>query len=173
MGASYKMTIPEVPVNIGALINLNIPVTGSVQTITVNSILVSGEILGGNFDQEVYNGIKIHVHVNPGSIEIDADQFDLIRVTLPPIVINAIPLNVTVGPTPLSIPVAGTIGPISVPIIDIPAGPGIGNSTTNPSSGFFNTGVGGGSGFGNSGGLVSGWASIGKDISGFFRNIWP
>ncbi|WP_265349288.1 pentapeptide repeat-containing protein, partial [Mycobacterium tuberculosis] len=44
-----------------------------------------------------------------------------------------------------------------IPLINIPTTPGIGNTTTVPSSGFFNTGAGGGSGFGNFGANMSGW----------------
>ncbi|WP_414627766.1 pentapeptide repeat-containing protein, partial [Mycobacterium tuberculosis] len=45
----------------------------------------------------------------------------------------------------------------SIPLINIPPTPGIGNSTITPSSGFFNAGAGGGSGFGNFGAGTSGW----------------
>ena len=40
------------------------------------------------------------------------------------------------------------IGEIPMPLIDIKPTPGFGNSTVTPSSGFFNTGSGGGSGWG-------------------------
>ncbi|CAM4433236.1 PPE family protein [third part] [Mycobacterium basiliense] len=67
---------------------------------------------------------------------------------LPPVVIGRIPLELHAG---------STIGPIDISILNIPATPGFGNSTTVPSSGFFNTGGGGGSGYGNFGSAMSGW----------------
>ncbi|ORA82892.1 hypothetical protein BST27_30940, partial [Mycobacterium intermedium] len=47
--------------------------------------------------------------------------------------------------------IVGTIGPIDIPLFSIPAGPGIGNHTGAPSSGFFNSGEGSSSGFFNLG----------------------
>ncbi|WP_431196031.1 hypothetical protein [Mycobacterium camsae] len=51
----------------------------------------------------------------------------------------------------LSIPAAvdgvAYVGDIPIPVINLPAVPGFGNATTTPSSGFFNTGPGGGSGW--------------------------
>ncbi len=63
----------------------------------------------------------------------------------------------TIDPIPLDFDIFTSAGPIDISIIDIPATPGFGNSTTLPSSGFFNTGGGGGSGFGNFGSASSGW----------------
>ncbi|WP_460688079.1 pentapeptide repeat-containing protein, partial [Mycobacterium bourgelatii] len=55
-----------------------------------------------------------------------------------------------------------SIGPIDIPIAGIGGVPGFGNSTGDPSSGFFNIG-GGGSGFWNSGASMSGWLNAMTD----------
>ncbi|MFN8071804.1 MAG: hypothetical protein U0R66_08370 [Mycobacterium sp.] len=68
------------------------------------------------------------------------------------------PFTLTVGPTTVDAHITGSTGPITLTILDIPAGPGFFNTGTVASSGFFNTGAGGGSGLLNTGkGLVSGY----------------
>jgi hypothetical protein len=103
-------------------------------------------------------------------------------LTVPGITIRQIPLTLNLGPTDLTVPIVGGIGGITVPVLDIPAGPGIGNTTGTPSSGFFHTGAGGNSGFLNVGSLtsglnnengvlgavgVSGYKNLGSLLSGF------
>lgn len=102
-----------------------------------------------------------------------------IIVKVPDIYVNNIPLDITVGPALMHIPIVTTVGPITVPVIHIPAAPGFGSFTTDPSSGFFNTGGGGESGIGNFGvnnsgflnfgALQSGMANLGNTISGFYN----
>ncbi|MDC9008301.1 hypothetical protein PR350_26765, partial [Mycobacterium marinum] len=60
------------------------------------------------------------------------------------------------------------VGPVVIPVAHVPAVAGFGNTTSAPSSGFFNSGTGSSSGFGNVGG-GSGWwnfASGGVGYSG-------
>ncbi|WP_044081678.1 PPE family protein, partial [Mycobacterium canettii] len=71
---------------------------------------------------------------------------------IPPVDIPAIVLDRIL----LDLHADTTIGPINVPIAGFGGAPGFGNSTTLPSSGFFNTGAGGGSGFSNTGAGMSG-----------------
>ncbi|BCI85780.1 hypothetical protein NIIDMKKI_09860 [Mycobacterium kansasii] len=52
------------------------------------------------------------------------------------------------------------LGPVVIPVLQVAAGPGVGNSTGGVSSGFFNSGSGSASGFGNVGG-GSGWWNFG------------
>ena len=57
----------------------------------------------------------------------------------------------------LDLHATSTIGPINVPILGSGGTPGIGNTTTLPSSGLFNAGGGGDSGILNFGTGISGW----------------
>ena len=82
------------------------------------------------------------------------------------------PFTLTVGPATVDAHITGSTGPITVTILDIPAGPGFFNTGTVASSGAFNTGAGGGSGLLNTGvGLVSGWFNealrAGEGLSGY------
>jgi PPE-repeat protein len=82
------------------------------------------------------------------------------------------PFTVTVGPTIVDAHVTGSTGPITITVLDIPAGPGFFNTGAVASSGFFNTGAGGGSGLLNTGvGLASGFFNQalrpGEGLSGF------
>ncbi len=99
---------------------------------------------------------------------------------IPPVDIPAIVLDRIL----LDLHADTTIGPINVPIAGFGGVPGFGNSTTLPSSGFFNTGAGGGSGFSNTGagmsgllnamsdpllGSASGFANFGTQLSGILN----
>ncbi len=71
--------------------------------------------------------------------------------------------TVVIDRIPVELHASTTIGPVSLPIFGFGGAPGFGNDTTAPSSGFFNTGGGGGSGFSNSG---SGMSDSGSGMSG-------
>ncbi|PJE09910.1 MAG: hypothetical protein CK429_19825, partial [Mycobacterium sp.] len=64
---------------------------------------------------------------------------------------------------PLELHVASTLGPIEIPIAGFGGTPGFWNTTSLPSSGFFNIGGGGGSGFWNSGSGLSGFLNAISD----------
>ena len=86
--------------------------------------------------------------------------------------LNVGPLTVNIGPTTVDAHVTGSTGPITLTVLDIPAGPGFFNTGTVASSGFFNTGAGGGSGILNTGaGLTSGFFNqalvAGSGLSGY------
>jgi PPE-repeat protein len=74
--------------------------------------------------------------------------------------------------TGISIDLAAGLGPVRIPLLDIPAAPGFFNSTQQESSGLLNSGAGGGSGFFNAGTGFSGlWnvalqALAGSGVSG-------
>ena len=82
-------------------------------------------------------------------------------MNVPAFVITIADPQIVIGDPGFSIfgGVSGSVGPISVPI-DIGGGPGFGSTTSTPSSGFFNTGAGGNSGFGNSGIGNSGFQNV-------------
>ncbi|WP_265975123.1 PPE domain-containing protein, partial [Mycobacterium canetti] len=79
-------------------------------------------------------GFTIPAAPLPLTIDIDG-QID--GFSTPPITIDRIPLNLGASVT---------VGPILINGVNIPATPGFGNTTTAPSSGFFNSGDGGVSG---------------------------
>ncbi|WP_444308945.1 hypothetical protein, partial [Mycobacterium marinum] len=89
-------------------------------------------------------------------------------VTIPAIVITGPTLTGIIGsPTSaININTGQHVGPIRLSFLDIPAAPGFGNSTTSPSSGFFNSGDGSVSGFGNFGDHTSGLVNFGSGNSG-------
>ncbi|NLP98659.1 hypothetical protein HGO75_23430, partial [Mycobacterium tuberculosis] len=145
-GISQTITVPDtaVPVKLHVPIFLDIPVTGTLGTFTVHGFRFP-EITGDIF--------LIGIPFNAATL--DAFSFPNISIVLP-----NIGINLGSGPDPL-IDIAGTGGllPIKIPLIDIPAAPGFGNSTTTPSSGFFNAGTG----------TVSGVGNVGSNSSGFFN----
>ena len=94
--------------------------------------------------------------------DISAIQVPTITGTLPTITANIGDPN---GSTALNIAIHSSGGPIRIPLLHIPAAPGFGNDTTSPSSGFFHSGAGGASGFGNLGANTSGlfdWEALGS-----------
>ncbi|BCI85774.1 hypothetical protein NIIDMKKI_09800 [Mycobacterium kansasii] len=93
---------------------------------------------------------------------------DALFGTIGPIVVD--PITIT-GPSvdlhvggageSLQLGISGPgVGPVVIPVLQVAAGPGVGNSTGGVSSGFFNSGSGSASGFGNVGG-GSGWWNFG------------
>ncbi|MHA7653928.1 hypothetical protein ACX9NJ_29465, partial [Mycobacterium sp. ML2] len=114
-----------------------------------------------------FPNITIPVSGLPITLQIPLrSQLDPILV--PQLTIATIPLDLTVGgdTTSLGIGITGQIAQITVPVFHLPAMPGIGNSTTAPSSGFFNSGGGNSSGFGNIGDTISGLWNVGSAVSG-------
>ena len=76
-------------------------------------------------------------------------------------------VNVQIGGPNTTIGRTVTTPGSTITVVSVPAsGPGLGNSTSTPSSGFFNSGPGGGSGFYNSGGGDSGVRNTGSGNSG-------
>ncbi len=170
---------------------MNIPITGSITAFNINPFTI------GAFDTNLKLGLTITVPLPSPlpdvtvPIEIPLDG-DIGPIEFPGTIIDTIPLTLVLGPTPIHIPIVGGGGPIVVPVINIPAGPGLGNWTDTLSSGFFHGGAGGDSGFFNTGGLTSGiqngilgaignsgyknlgslesgLANLGNSVSGFFN----
>ncbi|WP_460688065.1 pentapeptide repeat-containing protein, partial [Mycobacterium bourgelatii] len=84
------------------------------------------------------------------------------------------PITVAFDRLPLEIHVNSTAGPVNIPIFGFGGTPGFWNTTPLPSSGIFNVGGGGGSGFWNSGSGMSGWFNAISDpvlgsASGFYN----
>src|SRR6185312_10072899 len=76
-----------------------------------------------------------------------------------------IPPFIFLDQIPIDLHLNTTLGPVNVPIFGIGGTPGFWNSTTLPSSGFFNVGGGGGSGLWNSGTGMSGLYNAISDAS--------
>ena len=153
-GFSGAGVLPDtaIPINLRVPIYLDIPITGTLGTVTVESFTVPAVIIDATFFGDLPARL---IDVRP--ITISSISIDL----------PAIGLRIGTGPGPL-IDMVGTGGllPLSLPPIDIAVGPGFGNSTSTPSSGFFNSGAGGNSGFGNFGAGLSGWFN--SNMTGLF-----
>ncbi|ARG70881.1 hypothetical protein B1T52_08910, partial [Mycobacterium kansasii] len=152
IAADYTITIPHIPLTLGLGGKLDIPITGHIAAMTVNPITLHG--VGGSTTGIPVNahftllgstgGTTIHFNI-PGTdlgfsfdlpslpISIGVDIGDQIgAITIPQITINPITFNnVVVGgdTTSLSADVAGGIGPVTIPVLQLAAAPGFGNST--------------------------------------------
>ncbi|MGV0623880.1 hypothetical protein ABVK32_28725, partial [Mycobacterium kansasii] len=147
-GFDYTLTIPAIGLNLGADVPLGIPVTGTI-----------GTIVNGGPPEITVPGFTIPTLHLTG----DALFGTIGPIVVDPITITGPSLNLTVGGgQSLQLGFSGPgVGPVVIPVLQVAAGPGVGNSTGVPSSGFFNSGVGGASGFGNVGG-GSGWWNVGR-----------
>nr|WP_244307474.1 hypothetical protein [Mycobacterium ostraviense] len=191
IGADYTITIPQIPLTLGGGGTLKLPITGSVTALTVQPFTVHGigdsstgiplnlqiNVLGQQTDEI---GVNVHIPVIdknvtiplpplPISLGITVDN-KIGAILTPQIRISPITFNdFVVGgdSTSLSADVLGGLGPVTIPVFQLSPVPGFGNSTGVPSSGFFNSGAGGGSGFGNAGGGVSGWWNVASQASGY------
>ncbi|WP_373169697.1 hypothetical protein, partial [Mycobacterium marinum] len=143
-GISYSVTIPAIPININETYSLDIPFTEDIGPRSIASFVIPRQSV----------------------TVIGIDLLYLGPITIPQINITGPVLSFEIGPATLRLHATGEIGPVEVPIIDIPATPGFGNTTTNPSSGFFNTGDGSVSGFGNFAARTSGFLNVGSGSSG-------
>ncbi|OBR97869.1 hypothetical protein A9W98_05235 [Mycobacterium gordonae] len=185
--ADYTLTIPDIPITLGGGGLIKLPVTGDITGLTVNPFTihaVNGGAIPVNFDIVVdaktdgfdlviplpdpFPNIRVPVSGLPISLQIPL-RSALEPIQVPQIKLASIPLDLTVGSdtTFLTVGLAGGSGPITVPVSQLLPMPGIWNSTTTPSSGFFNTGLGNVSGFGNIGDTISGLWNVGSRISGF------
>ncbi|NKE29403.1 hypothetical protein FVP32_24950, partial [Mycobacterium tuberculosis] len=92
--------------------------------------------------------IPIHIPINIDAGVVTLQGFSIVaaenNIDFTPIIIPTINITlptaaITVGgpTTSIGITASAGIGSITIPIIDIPATSGFGNSTTSPSSGFF------------------------------------
>ncbi|ORB03394.1 hypothetical protein BST27_15725, partial [Mycobacterium intermedium] len=85
-----------------------------------------------------------------------------------------LPITATIDQIAIDLHLTSTLGPVNIPIFGFGGTPGFWNSTSQPSSGFYNVGGGGGSGFWNSGSGISGWYNAIADpllgsASGFYN----
>ncbi|WP_421648498.1 pentapeptide repeat-containing protein, partial [Mycobacterium marinum] len=188
IGADYTITIPQIPLTIGGGGILNIPITGAITGLTVQSFTVhgvgsaatpipvnlhlnvDGESGGATVSVHIPNtDVSFDVHVDGLPITLDLPLDSEVRpIVVPDIPISRIPIVLSLGSdsTSLNTAIGAGIGPISIPILDLPTAPGFGNATDSPSSGFFNSGPGGVSGFGNVGDTLSGVWNFGSYASG-------
>lgn len=139
--------------------------SGSLNTGAFNSGNASNGLFESEDNQNWFPGITVKYTI-PG---INVDETLPIDIAKE---LNVGPLTVNIGPTTVDAHVTGSTGPITLTVLDIPAGPGFFNTGTVASSGFFNTGAGGGSGILNTGaGLTSGFFNqalvAGSGLSGY------
>ncbi|ORB30493.1 hypothetical protein BST40_28425, partial [Mycobacterium persicum] len=181
LGATYTITIPEIPLHAVGTIPINIPITS-----TITNVVYSGMTM---------SDIPFGFTVGFGPIPAFTGKID--SLTIPQVEVLApvpAPHGAIGGPnTVVEITSLASIGPVDWTIFSFGGQPGFGNSTTAPSSGFFNSGTGSSSGFFNSGannsgltnidfgnsgvlniGVVqSGIANLGNSISGFINTGPP
>ncbi len=115
----------------------------STPVVTIDEIPLLASITGHSEPVDIFPGGLTIPAMNPLSINLSGGTG---AVTIPAI---------TIGEIPFDLVAHSTLGPVHI-LIDLPAVPGFGNTTGAPSSGFFNSGAGGVSGFGNVGAMVSG-----------------
>ncbi|WP_459758592.1 pentapeptide repeat-containing protein, partial [Mycobacterium riyadhense] len=191
MEADYTLTIPAIPLTLGASGVLKLPITGNITGLSVEPFTIHGgggaaipldarfTLLGHTSGTSVHVGIPdtdlgftVHVPELPISILVDVED-SISPITTPRIRINTIDFHdFVVGgdTTSLVADVGGTVGGITVPVFHMSAEPGFGNTTDAPSSGFFNSGDGSASGFGNVGDRLSGFWNNASQASGF-KNV--
>ncbi|MGV7524089.1 PPE family protein, partial [Mycobacterium kansasii] len=124
-GFDYTLTIPAIALNLGVNVPLNIPITGHLGDIVIGSFTIPTLHL---------NGSNLTGTIGP--------------IVVDPITITGPSLDLHVGGPgeSLQLDISGpALGPVVIPVLQVAAGPGVGNSTGVPSSGFFNSGVGGAS----------------------------
>ncbi|OBK45642.1 hypothetical protein A5656_04645 [Mycobacterium gordonae] len=188
IAADYTLTIPDIPLTLTGGGILNIPITGNITGLAIESFSIHGQggsaipvnlginVLGadtGGLDIRVglpdpLGSVTIPIPPLPLNLHVTIDD-TLTSIALPRIAVNPIVLNnLVVGGvgTPLTVNVGGSAGPVVVQLLHVGAAPGLGNATVAPSSGFFNSGAGGVSGFGNIGQVVSGYGNVGSMVSG-------
>ncbi|WP_415823776.1 hypothetical protein, partial [Mycobacterium basiliense] len=157
IGADYTITIPQIPLTIGASGFLKLPITGEISTMTINPITLHGEggsgipliahftLLGSTQSTSIDipgTSLSFDLPSLPISIGVDIND-EVSAITTPTIWINPITFDdflVGSDTTPLTANIAGGLGPVTIPVLQLSAMPGLGNSTSVPSSGFFNSG---------------------------------
>ncbi|WP_444308940.1 pentapeptide repeat-containing protein, partial [Mycobacterium marinum] len=168
---NLSVTTPHIPIDVQSIVPVN-----QVYTLGGNTIQVSEA--GSVFPRTYYLGGLFFL----GPINLGASTLTIPTVTI-----------ALGGPsTNIPISIVGAVESRTITFLDIPAAPGFGNTTAGPSSGVFNAGTGGNSGFanfgaassglwnsgvaaaGNSGvqnfgSLASGWANLGNTLSGFYN----
>ncbi|OBJ88957.1 PPE family protein, partial [Mycobacterium asiaticum] len=145
-GVSYSIHIDQIPVDFG----MRFP---------VNTV-----ISGGTFDITT-----MPFHIDALSLDpLSNTNGSIGPIDVPTITISGPRLTFVLGGPGYTTfgGIIGTVGPIDIPLFSIPAGPGIGNTSGAPSSGFFNSGSGSSSGFFNLGAGSSGWQNVGLGASG-------
>ncbi|MCQ4365756.1 PPE family protein, partial [Mycobacterium gordonae] len=139
-GVSYSIHINQIPVDFGMRFPVNTTISG------------------GTFDITT-------LPFNIGALNLNTlsnTSGTIGPISVPTITISGPRLSFTLGGPGYTTygGISGTVGPIDIPLFSIPAGPGIGNTTGAPSSGFFNSGSGSSSGFFNVGAGSSGWQNM-------------
>ncbi|MGV7557871.1 hypothetical protein PJM25_28740, partial [Mycobacterium kansasii] len=117
-GFDYTLTIPAIALNLGVNVPLNIPITGHLGDIVVDPFTIPVLHLTGT------GGNSLTGTIGP----IVSDQ---ITITGPS-------LNLTLGGPGQSLQLGFSgpaLGPVVIPVLQVAAGPGVGNSTGVPSSG--------------------------------------
>ncbi|WP_176358536.1 pentapeptide repeat-containing protein, partial [Mycobacterium persicum] len=162
IGAYYAITVPEIPAFFNVAIPVDIPITISITDIEINPVTIP-KISFSGLDDGI--GGKVIGSIGPASV-YGAQTGDPIVISFGEQPAVAINVGNPDGSTVINISGTGGLGPISIPIVDVPAAPGFGTATTSPSSGFFNAGAGSASGFANFGANNSGLWNVSNAVAG-------
>ncbi|WP_264991436.1 hypothetical protein, partial [Mycobacterium kiyosense] len=168
-GIYYAITIPEIQAYLNFAMPVNIPITVSITDIQINPLKIPTITFSG-----LDSGLGGDVAGSLGPINIYGENpGDPIFIHFGDQPLLKLNIGNPDGSTVVTIGGTAGLGPITIPLIDLGGAPGYGNSTTNPSSGFFNSGAGGVSGFGNFGANISGWQNAATGFGGVsgFRNV--
>ncbi len=161
--ADYTLTIPAIPVTLGASGVLKLPITGNITGLSVEPFTIHGgggagvpidlDVTINGFESDALS-IRVHIPVIDTNVNVPIPRVPLVLgltidnqlsvITTPRITFNVIEFHdFVVGgdTTSLVADVGGTVGGITVPVFHMSAEPGFGNTTDAPSSGFFNSGL--------------------------------
>jgi PPE-repeat protein len=145
-----KISVLSGPINLNASITINTPITGDIGPIIIPSLQIPAFPLDLQYNNTT------------SAIQADLNFTSVGPISLGTISTGSIPLSFNVGNgVALDIPITGSIGPHMITRFNITGLRGFEN-LIGPFSGFFNGGLGNGSGIGN----------LGFDISGLF-NVGP
>ncbi|WP_373123012.1 pentapeptide repeat-containing protein, partial [Mycobacterium marinum] len=174
LGFTYESTVPAIPWNIGVHSDIDIPITGAINTITQDMFTIAEFEIPISLETTIcliyvpFVGCVLHVSV---TVPITTEHVG--PFVIDPSVINPqSPINTAITDT-IDFSDAGTVGPATFGF-NWQQSPGFFNSSDTPSSGFFNSGAGGASGLLNDAqGAVSGIGNAFLESSGFFNAGGP
>ncbi|GJF14958.1 hypothetical protein NGTWS1702_17610 [Mycolicibacterium cyprinidarum] len=170
LNLALDIDVSQIPLTLNADIGVNVPITAGLGSLTLEGFTIPG------FNVTTSNWTPVHNEPVASPLgtfyldfEVPSGTLPISNITLEPVTIQLPQLSGVIGgpDTSIGLNLDAGIGPFTI-TVPITGGPGLLNSTTNPSSGVFNTGAGGGSGLLNSGTGVSGlWNQAEQQLPGW------
>ncbi|WP_261880031.1 hypothetical protein, partial [Mycobacterium marinum] len=125
IGFDYTITIPEIGLGLNVDVPLNIPLRGTIGTLIDGEPIIS--VTGFTIPALHLDGTALSGTIGP--------------IVVDPITITGPQVDLMVGGPGESLQLALSgpgVGPVVIPVAHVPAVAGFGNTTSAPSSGFFN-----------------------------------